>query len=67
MALKKPLKQISYCYSGSKSRDFWNIVASLKPSEREEVYALGVDLQNLEETVLNKLKKYKLNSVKERD
>ena len=49
-------KKISYRYSGQKSTKFWNIVNSLDDaSDRQEMYSLGVALQNLESFVLNQL------------
>lgn len=44
-------------YSGDKSKRFWQRVNAVKDEfRRKALYQLGVDLQNLEEDVLRKLK-----------
>lgn len=43
-------------YSGNASKQFWEIVNSLKnDADRQELYSLGVALQNHEEYVLRTL------------
>lgn len=43
-------------YSGKESKEFWHIVSSLETeSDRQEVYSLGVALQNMEQYVLKQL------------
>lgn len=45
-----------FSYSKDGSRPFWNAVNSLKnESNRQELYSLGVALQNMEEYVLRQL------------
>jgi len=51
MEKKKPLK---HRYSGTKSHKFWQFVNASK--NKDEVYSLGVALQNLEEFVLKRIK-----------
>ena len=62
---KKALKQgavsgsayVRYRYSGKSSTKFWDVIRSIKnESDRQELYSLGVALQNLEEYVLKQLK-----------
>ena len=43
---------VRYRYSGKSSSTFWDIVNSLKGADRQEMYALGCVLQNVEEDVL---------------
>ncbi len=47
-------KKIKPNYSGKKSNDFWNKIATLKKNHGE-MYSLGVALQNLEHQVLKQL------------
>jgi len=43
-------------YSGNASKKFWEAVNSIKnKANRQEVYSLGVALQNLEEYVLRQM------------
>jgi hypothetical protein len=54
-------KRIAYHYSGDNSKKFWNTINSLmdKKDKREywnELYSLGVALQNLEDHVLRRLR-----------
>ena len=43
-------------YSGKASKDFWDAVKIIKnESDRQEIYSLGVALQNLEEYVIKRL------------
>lgn len=47
---------VRYHYSGKSSSTFWDIVNSLpKNADRQEMYALGCVLQNVEEDVLRTL------------
>jgi len=39
-------------YSGKKSRKFWRKIQKLKGADSQELYSLGVALQNLEEFVI---------------
>ena len=57
-------EKLSHRYSGNKSKKFWRIVDKL-PNEvdRNEIYSLGVALQNLEAFVLKRLNDVKPNSV----
>ena len=42
-------------YSGKASKDFWDAVKIIKnESDRQEIYSLGVALQNLEEYVIKR-------------
>jgi hypothetical protein len=55
------MKRIAYHYSGDNSRQFWKAINSMqdKKDKREywqELYSLGVALQNLEEQVLRRLR-----------
>jgi hypothetical protein len=55
------MKRIAYHYSGDNSRSFWNAIKKLRDNKdkREywnELYSLGVALQNLEEQVLRRLR-----------
>lgn len=45
---------ISHRYSGLKSEKFWKLVRASK--NKNELYSLGVALQNLEELVLKRMK-----------
>lgn len=47
---------VRYRYSGKSSSTFWDIVNSLKGADRQEMYALGCVLQNVEEDVLRTLR-----------
>jgi len=50
-------KKIVTHYSGNKSKKFWKIInEDLGIIERNELYSLGVCLQNLEGFVLKRLK-----------
>jgi hypothetical protein len=42
-------------YSGKKSYKFWNLINSLDKGNYQEMYALGIALQNLEEFVIKEL------------
>lgn len=42
-------------YSGEKSRKFWDEVGGLGESDNQELYSLGVCLQDLEHYVLKRL------------
>lgn len=65
MANKKK-KKLEYRYSGEKSHKFWDIVNSIKHEpDKQELYSLGVALQNMEEYVLKQLKNAKKGVVKE--
>lgn len=47
------MKKIYHRYSGKKSHKFWNVIAKLTNGcDRQELYSLGVALQNLEQYVL---------------
>ncbi len=43
-------------YSGENSKPFWDKINTLKGSEHEIMYSMGVRLQNIEGTVLTELK-----------
>ena len=43
-------------YAGELSKPFWKLVNSLKGADQQELYSLGVCLQNLEDYVLRMLK-----------
>jgi len=47
---------VRYRYSGKSSSTFWDIVNGLKGADRQEMYALGCVLQNVEEDVLRTLR-----------
>ena len=54
-------------YSGKASKQFWDIVNSLKnDADRQELYSLGVALQNHEEYVLRTLWQIKKRYVRGR-
>lgn len=56
MAKKKKKLTIYSRYSGSKSTHFWATVNAIdNDSDRNEMYSLGVALQNMEEYVLKQL------------
>ena len=64
MATTKAKKQVQHRYSGEASKEFWDIVNSIESQyKHNEIYSLGVVLQNLEETVLRRLEILKPNSV----
>lgn len=54
---------LDYQYSGEKSTEFWDKVNSLNDSDQQELYSLGVALQNLEGQVLRALEGAKEGSV----
>jgi len=58
MKIAKPLK---HRYSGEKSKPFWEFVNAAK--NKEELYALGVALQNLESFVLKQMDYHNANFV----
>ena len=53
------MKKVDYRYSGKESRPFWKRIANLHKTHgaqvHDELYTLGVMLQNLETYVLQKL------------
>lgn len=52
-------------YSGNASKDFWKIVNSIKnEADKQELYSLGVALQNMEGYVLKQLQHVKRASVR---
>ena len=52
-------------YSGNKSKSFWQAVNDLSnDADRQEIYSLGVALQNLESYVLKQLQ-FKITAEKE--
>lgn len=52
-------------YSGNASKDFWNIVNAIKDdADRQELYSLGVALQNMEGYVLKQLQHIKRSYVR---
>ncbi len=55
-ANKDKPKQVQHQYSGDRSTPFWEVVNSLKGSDWNEMYSLGVVLQNVEGDVLRMLK-----------
>ena len=56
-ALVSSSAYVRYRYSGKSSSTFWDIVNSLpKDADRQEMYALGCVLQNVEEDVLRTLR-----------
>lgn len=58
---------VRHQYSGNASKDFWNIVNSIKnDADRQELYSLGVALQNHEEYVLRTLSQIKKRYVRGR-
>lgn len=58
---------VRHQYSGNASKDFWNIVNSIKnEADRQELYSLGVALQNMEEYVLRQLQHLKKSYVRGR-
>ncbi len=72
-AVKSPLKKkkvrkvisVKSQYSGHGSRDFWEIVNSIKnEADHQELYSLGVALQNMEDYVLKRLKNIKNSYVR---
>jgi hypothetical protein len=66
--LDKPTKKnisVRHQYSGDKSNDFWSIIESIKNNaDRQELYSLGVALQNMEEYVLKQLQHVKKSYVR---
>ena len=53
---KKKIKAVPCRYSGEKSTNFWKIVNSIDDEcDRQEIYSLGVALQNMEAYVLKQL------------
>lgn len=56
------MKTIKCKYSGKESIEFWDRVNALKDSDQQELYSLGVALQNLEGQVLNQLENAEHNS-----
>jgi hypothetical protein len=48
-------------YSGKNSVKFWKRINKLSGSRHDAAYTLGVVLQNLEEDVLYKIKKFEDN------
>lgn len=53
-------------YSGNASKDFWKIVDSIEnDADRQELFSLGVALQNMEDYVLKQLKHIKKSYVRE--
>ena len=50
------MKKLQYRYSSKKSKEFWDIVNSLKYADQQEMYSLGCALQNFEEYVLKQLR-----------
>lgn len=55
-ALVSSSAYVRYRYSGKSSSTFWDIVNSLEGADRQEMYALGCVLQNVEEDVLRTLR-----------
>ena len=52
-------------YYGNSSKSFWSIVNAIKKdSDRQEIYSLGVALQNMEEYVLRRLHSIKKSNVR---
>ncbi len=50
------LKPIECQYSGTASKNFWETVSQIKDkSDHQEIYSLGVALQNMEDYVLKQL------------
>lgn len=61
---KKKLKPVTSHYSGNSSQGFWDIVNSIEnESDKQELYSLGVALQNMESYVLRQLKNVKKSYV----
>jgi len=57
MVKRKKRLVIKHHYSGGASNDFWEKIKRIKDkSDWQEMYSLGVALQNLEEFVLKQLK-----------
>lgn len=55
---------VRHQYSGNGSTDFWNIVNNIKnKTDRQELYSLGVALQNMEDYVLSQLQNIKKSYV----
>lgn len=54
---------LKHQYSGKLSKEFWYKIDSLSDSDQQELYTLGVELQNLESKVLRKLENAKPGSV----
>ena len=51
------MKLIKEHYSGKISKEFWCLVKKIKSeSDHQEIYSLGVALQNMENYVLMRLK-----------
>jgi len=59
------VKKLKFKYSGDESNEFWDKVNSLKGADRQEMYSLGVVLQNLEDHVLTQLEFKKEGSVEQ--
>jgi len=60
-------KKLEHRYSGEKSQPFWDKVNSISiknEADRQEIYSLGVALQNHEEYVLRQLENVLEGSVK---
>lgn len=52
----KSKKKLKHRYSGDKSTKFWDVVNSIEnEADKQELYSLGVVLQNLESYVLRQL------------
>lgn len=61
----KTKKQIKYRYSGEQSKQFWKRINALpNEADRQELYSLGVMLQNMESFVLKQLNSSSKGSVK---
>lgn len=56
-------KKVKYRYSGDKSKRFWKIINKLPLLEQNELFSLGVALQNLEGFVLKRLSECNPNKV----
>jgi hypothetical protein len=64
---KKKLKSVKSQYSGNSSQGFWDIVNSIEnESDKQELYSLGVALQNMESYVLRQLKNVKKSYVSDK-
>lgn len=62
------MKKLKTRYSGQKSEKFWDIINNVEnEDDRNELYKLGCDLQNLENFILKKLEKIKAIKLKKND
>lgn len=52
-------------YSGPQSEEFWDVIDKIEnDTDRKQLYSLGCDLQNLENSVLRKLEEIKAIKLK---